>query len=241
MRLKQGDMSTATVFSDDPVAMAKHWAAQGAKRLHIVDLNGAIAGRPKNDKVIREMIAAVGDEAPIQLGGGIRDLDDIRALLKAGADKVSINTAAVARPEVVSEAADAAGTQCVVVAIDARRAGGSWNVYTHGGRRPTSIDAVAWAAEAEQRGAGEILLTSMDRDGTLAGYDLELLAAVRAAVSVPVIASGGAGTLDHLVEAVTEGGADAVLAASIFHDGTHTLRDAKQRLASAGLPVRDMT
>jgi cyclase len=164
----------------------------------------------------------------------------MRALLGAGADKVSINTAAILRPELISEGADVFGSQCVVIAIDARRRtdGNGWEVYTYGGRRPTGIDAVAWAVEATERGAGEILLTSMDRDGTQAGYDLELLEAIGGATNVPLIASGGAGALDHLVEALAPGRADAVLAASIFHFGTYRVADAKRHLAAHGLPVR---
>ena len=175
---------------------------------------------------------------PLTVGGGVRTLDDIRALLLAGADKVSINTAAVQRPELVAEAARKFGAQCIVVAIDAKRAGGRFEVFTHGGRNATGLDAVQWAQRMAALGAGEILLTSMDRDGTKQGFDLELTRAVADAVPVPVIASGGVGNLDHLVEGVTEGHADAVLAASIFHFGEATIREAKQRMAAAGVPVR---
>src|SRR5436853_247578 len=359
-------MSSATVFSDDPVAMARHWAGEGARRLHIVDLNGAIAGRPRNEKVIRDMIAAVGGQVPIQLGGGIRDLDaiesyldagvtfvvigtaavknpgflsdacyafpghviagldakdvipgldvtagrvvkgvnfvglrdagdpveiaarydeqgadevcflditassderdillhvieavaervfipltvgggvrkleDVRRLLNAGADKISINTAAVHNPDLVREASGVVGNQCIVVAIDAKRNGARWEVYTHGGRKPTGLDAVQWAQRMQAAGAGEILLTSMDRDGTRDGFDLALTRAVSDAVGVPVIASGGVGSLEHLAEGVIEGHADAVLAASIFHFGEFSVRQAKAHLKSRGIEVRE--
>src|SRR5438067_1313994 len=368
-------MDTATVFSDNPVQMAKHWAAQGARRLHIVDLNGAVAGRPKNEKVIREMIAAVGEQVPIQIGGGIRDLDtiesyldagvtyivigtaavknpgflsdacyafpghiiagldakdgkvavegwskltghdvvdgrvvkgvnfvglrdagdpveiaarydgegadelcflditassderdillhvieavasrvfipltvgggvrkveDVRRLLNAGADKVSINTAAVQSPDLVRDASGIVGNQCIVIAIDAKRNGAGWEVYTHGGRRATGIDAIDWAKRMQAAGAGEILLTSMDRDGTRDGFDLALTRAVSEAVGVPVIASGGAGNLEHLAEAVLEGKADAVLAASIFHFGEFTVHQAKEQMKRDGIEVRE--
>jgi cyclase len=179
---------------------------------------------------------------PLTVGGGVRSLQDIRTLLRAGADKVSLNTAALARPALVREAARAFGSQCIVVAIDAKREaapnGGRWAVYTHGGRRPAGRDAVEWAREVDALGAGEILLTSMDRDGTGDGYDLPLTRAVSEAVGVPVIASGGAGTLEHLREGVTEGKADAVLVASIFHFGRHTITEAKVYLRERGVPVR---
>jgi cyclase len=176
---------------------------------------------------------------PLTVGGGIRTVDDMRALLLAGADKVGINTAAVLRPELVSEGFEAFGAQCIVVAIDAKRnPSGGWTVHTHGGRRPTERDAVEWAREVEARGAGELLLTSMDADGTKAGYDLELTAAVSSAVRLPVIASGGAGSLDHLADVLRQGKADAVLAASIFHFGEFTVGDVKRHLAALGIPVR---
>ncbi len=177
---------------------------------------------------------------PLTVGGGIRSVDDMRAALRAGADKVSVNTAAVNRPDLISECAAAFGTQCVVLAIDAKRRdpGEGWEVYVHGGRTPTGRDAVAWAAEGARRGAGEILLTSMDRDGTKDGYDLALLDAVRAAISIPVIASGGAGTIDHCVAALRDDRSDAVLAASIFHRREIAIADLKAGLASAGIPVR---
>jgi cyclase len=175
---------------------------------------------------------------PFTIGGGIRSVDDARRLLRAGADKVSVNSSAIARPELVAEIADEFGSQCAVVAIDARRADTGWEVFSHGGRKPTGRDAVAWTAEVEALGAGEILLTSMDRDGTRDGFDLELTRSVVEACNIPVIASGGVGTLDHLVEGVTEGKADAVLAASIFHFGEHTVREAKEVLAAHGINVR---
>jgi cyclase len=220
----------------DPVELATRYDQEGADELVFLDITASHEGR----KTIEAVATAVAETLfiPFTIGGGVSSVDDVVRLLRAGADKVSLNTAAVTDPELISRAADAAGVQCVVVAIDARAATGFYEVYTHGGRRPTGRNVVDWAAEAESRGAGEILLTSMDRDGTLAGYDLELLGAVRNAVHVPVIASGGAGTLDHLCEAVTEGGADAVLAASIFHDGTYTLAEAKAHMAARGIEVR---
>jgi cyclase len=176
---------------------------------------------------------------PLTVGGGIRAVEDFRTMLRAGADKVSVNTSALQRPELISEAAEAFGSQCVVVAVDAKRDGpGKWRVYTHGGRKPTERDAIEWIVEAAKRGAGEILLTSMDADGTCGGYDLQLTRAVSEAVGIPVIASGGAGELQHLADVLREGLADAVLAASIFHFGKHTVAEAKEHLASQGLPVR---
>jgi cyclase len=183
---------------------------------------------------------------PLTVGGGVREVADVRRLLNAGADKVSFNSAAVANPQVISDASDKYGAQCIVVAIDAKRRspadvaarGAGWDVYTHGGRKNTGLDAVAWAREMVARGAGEILLTSMDRDGTRSGFDLELTRAVADAVTVPVIASGGVGTLDHLADGVQQGGADAVLAASIFHYGEHTVGEAKALMAARGIPVR---
>jgi cyclase len=175
---------------------------------------------------------------PFTIGGGVRSAEDAQAVLDAGADKVSVNSAALARPELVGELAEVFGSQCVVVAIDAKRRDSAWDVYVNGGRTPTDREAVEWAREATERGAGEVLLTSMDRDGTTDGYDIELTRAVSDAVAVPVIASGGAGELEHLSEAIVEGGADAVLCASIFHYGTYRVREAKQHLRAAGIPVR---
>lgn len=189
-----------------------------------------------------DVVARTADQVfiPLTVGGGVRAVSDIRELLGAGADKISINTAAIQQPDLIDAGAEVFGRQCIVVAIDARYEPerGSWGVYTHGGRRPAGLDVVTWAAEAARRGAGEILLTSMDRDGTRDGYDLALLEAVAAAVSIPVIASGGAGRLDHLVEALAPGRADAVLAASIFHFGEYRIADARRHLAESGVPVR---
>jgi imidazole glycerol-phosphate synthase subunit HisF len=222
----------------DPVEAALAYDAQGADELVFLDITASHENRDTMLDVVRR--TAEGIYMPLTVGGGIRSVDDVRRLLRAGADKVSLNTAALARPEVIREAAERFGSQCIVVAIDARRRADApgWEVYTHGGRRPTGRDVVAWAAEAVRRGAGEILLTSMDRDGTRDGYDLPLLEAVAAAVTVPVIASGGAGTLDHLVEALAPARADAVLAASIFHFGEYRVRDAKDHLAAHGIAVR---
>jgi len=224
----------------DPVEAALAYDAQGADELVFLDITASHEDRAIMLDVVRR--TAEGIYMPLTVGGGIRSLADIRTLLRAGADKVSLNTAALARPELIREAAHAFGSQCIVVAIDAKREtdGGQarWGVYTHGGRRPAGRDAVEWAREVEALGAGEILLTSMDRDGTGAGYDLALTRAVSEAVSVPVIASGGAGGLEHLLESVTEGKADAALVASIFHFGRHTIAEAKRYLRERGVPVR---
>jgi len=221
----------------DPVELAARYDEEGADELVFLDITASSDAR----RTTVEMAARVAEQVfiPFTIGGGIRSVDDARELLRAGADKVSLNTAAVARPELIGEVATEFGAQCVVVAIDARAARpGSWGVTTHGGRTPTELDAVSWATEAVERGAGEILLTSMDRDGTRDGFDLELTAAVSDAVSVPVIASGGVGTLDHLADGVLEGRADAVLAASIFHFGEHTVAEAKAAMAARGITVR---
>jgi cyclase len=252
----------------DPVAAALAYDAQGADELVFLDITASHEGRATMLDVVRR--TAEGIYMPLTVGGGIRSLEDIRTLLRAGADKVSLNTAALERPGLVSEAARAFGSQCIVVAIDAkavawrgaaegepvvagrgtaegepseykREASGgttSWEVFTHGGRRPTGRDAVEWAREVEKLGAGEILLTSMDRDGTGAGYDLALTRAVGEAVSVPLIASGGVGRLEHLREGLVEGRADAALVASLFHFGQHTVPEAKRYLAERGVPVR---
>ena len=224
----------------DPVEAALAYDAQGADELVFLDITASHEDRAIMLDVVRR--TAEGIYMPLTVGGGIRSLADIRTLLRAGADKVSLNTAALARPELIREAAHAFGSQCIVVAIDAKRDSDGpearWGVYTHGGRRPAGRDAVEWAREVEALGAGEILLTSMDRDGTGAGYDLALTRAVSEAVSVPVIASGGAGGLEHLFESVTEGKADAALVASIFHFGRHTIAEAKQYLRERGVPVR---
>jgi cyclase len=223
----------------DPVELAERYDAEGADELVFLDIT---ASSDQRDTTV-EMAQAVAARVfiPFTIGGGIRTVDDARILLRAGADKVSVNTAAVRRPHLVTEISREFGAQCCVVAVDARRsaeAASGFEVYTHGGRTATGVDAVPWAREVERLGAGEILLTSMDRDGTRDGYDIELTAAVAASVTVPVIASGGVGILEHLVAGVTEGGADAVLAASIFHYGEHSIADAKACLTGAGLTVR---
>ena len=222
----------------DPVEIAARYNEQGADELTFLDITATSDDRD----LILHMIEAVASQVfiPLTVGGGVRTVADVRRLLNAGADKVSFNSAAVANPEVIREASDKYGAQCIVVAIDAKaRADQSgWDVYTHGGRRNTGLDAVEWARRMAAQGAGEILLTSMDRDGTKIGFDLELTRAVADAVPVPVIASGGVGALEHLAEGVTVGGADAVLAASIFHYGTYTVGEAKALMASRGIPVR---
>jgi len=220
----------------DPVEQAKIYDAEGADELCFLDITASSDER----EIIYEVVQATAEQCfiPLTVGGGVRRVEDVRRLLLAGADKVAINTAAIARPELVAEAARKFGSQCITVAIDAKRAGGGFEVFTHGGRRATGLDAVAWAERVVALGAGEILLTSMDRDGTGDGFDIELTRRVSDAVRVPVIASGGVGTLDHLVEGVSQGHADAVLAASIFHFGTYSIRAAKQHMAAAGLPVR---
>jgi cyclase len=222
----------------DPVEVARRYDAEGADELAFLDIRASIESRG----LLYEMIEAVADQVfiPLTVGGGVNTVDDIRALLNAGADKVSINTAAIRNPGFVSEASTHYGAQCIVAAIDARRRdGGGWEVYTHGGRNATGLDAVAWAREVVARGAGEILLTSMDQDGARTGFDLALTRAVADAVDVPVIASGGVGALAHLVDGIREGGADAVLAASIFHYGEFSIRDAKSAMRAAGIEVRD--
>ncbi|HZV21855.1 MAG TPA: imidazole glycerol phosphate synthase subunit HisF [Hyphomicrobiales bacterium] len=226
----------------DPVEAASAYDEAGADELCFLDITASHEKRG----IILDVVARTAERCfmPLTVGGGIRTLDDIRALLRAGADKVSINTAAVADRSFIARGAEKFGRQCIVVAIDARQAGNAgegsrrWEIFTHGGRRPTGIDAIEYAREAVELGAGEILLTSMDRDGTRAGFDIPLTRAVSDAVSVPVIASGGVGTLDHLVEGVRDGGASAVLAASIFHFGDYTIAEAKRHMASAGLPMR---
>jgi imidazole glycerol-phosphate synthase subunit HisF len=224
----------------DPVEAALAYDAQGADELVFLDITASHEAREIMLEVARR--TAEGIYMPLTVGGGIRSIDDVRRLLRAGADKVSLNTAVLERPALVREAAERFGSQCIVVAIDARREGGEtrprWGVYTHGGRRPAGRDAIEWAREVVELGAGEILLTSMDRDGTKDGYDLELTRAVAEAVSVPVIASGGAGSLEHLYEGLVEGRADAVLAASIFHFGVHTIAEAKAYLRERGVEVR---
>jgi cyclase len=222
----------------DPVELAGFYDREGADELVFLDITASSDSR----RTMIDVVERTADQVfiPLTVGGGVRAVSDMRDLLAAGADKVSVNTAAIHDPTLINAGAEIFGRQCIVVAIDARREanGSGWGVYTHGGRRSAGLDAVAWAAEAARRGAGEILLTSMDRDGTRDGYDLALLEAVSAAVTIPVIASGGAGTLDHLVEGLAPGRADAVLAASIFHFGEFRIADARAHLARHGIPVR---
>jgi cyclase len=240
-RVVKGVRFVDLVDAGDPVEIAARYDAEGADELTFLDITASHERRP----IILDVVARTAERVfmPLCVGGGVRTLDDVRALLRAGADKVSINTAAVARADFVRAAAERFGTQCVVVAIDARRRVADdplrgWEVFTHGGRTATGLDAVAWAAEMEAAGAGEILLTSMDRDGTRLGYDLELTRAVAERVTIPVIASGGAGVLAHLCEALTVGGASAALVASLFHYGEHTVHEAKVYLRERGVPVR---
>ena len=223
----------------DPVELAARYDADGADEVVFLDITASSDARNTMVDVVSRTAEHVF--IPLTVGGGVRGVDDIRILLRAGADKVSLNTAAVADPALVCSGADEFGAQCIVVAIDARRRdgqSGSWEVFTHGGRTPTGMEAVAWAVEAVRLGAGELLVTSMDRDGTKEGYDLDLLRAITSAVGVPVIASGGVGTLAHLYDGIASGGADAVLAASIFHFGRHTVAEAKEYLAGRGILVR---
>jgi len=238
----------------DPAELAALYDREGADELVFLDITASSDGRDTMVDAVRRVSSEVF--IPLTVGGGIRTVDDMRKVLEAGADKVGVNTAAVARPELIAEGAAEFGTQCIVLAIDANRvenpltvamegkdpqvAEAPFQVYTHGGRRPTSLDPIKWARQGAELGAGEILLTSMNADGHLTGYDLELTAAVSEAVSIPVIASGGAGTLDHLYDAVTKGKADAVLAASIFHFGTYSIAEAKDYLAERGVPVRSV-
>ncbi|MEC7816776.1 MAG: imidazole glycerol phosphate synthase subunit HisF [Pseudomonadota bacterium] len=226
----------------DPVEVARRYNEQGADEITFLDITASHESRDTTYETVERMAAEVF--IPLTVGGGVRTVDDIRKLLNAGADKVSINTAAVFNPEFVREAAERFGSQCIVVAIDAKKVSGEgetprWEIFTHGGRKPTGLDAVEWARKMVDMGAGELLLTSMDRDGTKIGFDLGLTRAISDAVSVPVIASGGVGELQHLADGVTKGGADAVLAASIFHFGQHTIPEAKAFMKAQGIEVRD--
>jgi len=242
-RVVKGTNFVDLVDAGDPVELAARYDLEGADELVFLDITASSDNR---DTTV-EMVRRVADEVyiPFTVGGGIRTLEDARRMLRAGADKVSVNTAAVERPELIAEIAREFGAQCVVCAIDAKQRtddpADGWEVHLHGGRTPTGIDAVEWAQEAVRRGAGEILLTSMDRDGTRQGFDLVLTRAVSDAVTVPVIASGGVGSIEHLVEGVSIGGADAVLAASIFHFREHTVADAKARMTADGIAVRPVT
>jgi imidazole glycerol-phosphate synthase subunit HisF len=220
----------------DPVELAGRYDREGADELVFLDITASSDGR----QTMIDVVSRTAEQVfiPFTVGGGIRSVDDARAMLRAGADKVSVNTAAVQRPELIAEIATEFGAQCVVCAIDAKRADGGFEVYLHGGRTPTGIDAVTWAEQAVAAGAGEILLTSMDRDGTKEGFDLQLTRTISDAVGVPVVASGGVGTLQHLVEGITDGGATGVLAASIFHFGEHSIAQAKAVMTAAGLTVR---
>jgi len=236
-RVVKGVNFVNLVDAGDPVEQASVYDAAGADELTFLDITAS----HENRDTIYDVVGRTAERCfmPLTVGGGVRSNDNIRRLLLAGADKVSINSAAVSRPEFVSEAAEKFGDQCIVVSIDAKQVGpGKWEVFTHGGRQGTGLDAVDWAKRMAQSGAGEILLTAMDRDGTKSGFDLGLTRAVSDAVPVPVVASGGVGTLDHLVEGVTKGGASAVLAASIFHFGMFSIAQAKEHLAKYGVPVR---
>ena len=236
-RVVKGVRFENLVDAGDPVEAAEAYDAAGADELTFLDITASHEER----SILFDIVRRTAERCfmPLTVGGGVRTISDIRSLLLAGADKVSINTAAVRDPSFVGRAAEKFGAQCIVVAIDAKRVdGGRWEIFTHGGRKPTGVDAVEFAVRMADLGAGEILLTSMDADGTKAGFDVALTRAIADAVPIPVIASGGAGTLDHLVEAVRDGHAQAVLAASIFHFGTYTIHEAKAHMASAGIPVR---
>lgn len=239
--VKDGTVVKGICFKDlksvgDPPTLAVEYQNQGADEIVFLDVKATISGAETLRSAVRKTAERLF--IPLTVGGGIRSFQDVRATLKAGADKTSLNTAAVESPELIAQCADAFGSQCVVVAIDAKRKGDGWEVYTYSGTRPTGLDAIDWAKEACDRGAGEILLTSMDADGTKAGYDIELTKEVVRSVNVPVIASGGCGTIEHIVDVLTRGEADAALAASIFHYGQHTVADVKRVLESKGVQVR---
>ncbi len=236
-RVVKGVQFVDILDAGDPVEVARRYDEQGADELVFLDITASSDNRETMVHVVEEVASQVF--IPLTVGGGIRELSDIRRMLNAGADKVGINTTAVNNPEFVRQAAERFGSQCIVVAIDAKQVGDNkWEIFTHGGRKPTGIDAVEWAKKMADFGAGEILLTSMDRDGTRDGYDLALTRAISEAVSVPVIASGGVGTLEHLADGVIEGKADAVLAASIFHFGHHTVQEAKDAMSERGIEMR---
>ncbi len=235
-RVVKGVNFVALRDAGDPVEIAARYDEQGADELTFLDITASSDDRD----ILLHVIEAVAAKVfiPLTVGGGVRKVEDVRRLLNAGADKVSINTAAVQNPQLVGEASAIVGCQCIVVAIDAKRSGSSWEVFTHGGRKPTGLNAIEWAKRMEKAGAGEILLTSMDRDGTREGFDLALTRAVSDAVGVPVVASGGVGEKAHFAEGVTQGGADAVLAASVFHFGELTVRQVKEHMKSEGIEVR---
>jgi cyclase len=235
-RVVKGVNFVALRDAGDPVEIAARYDEQGADEVTFLDITASSDDRD----ILLNVIEAVASKVfiPLTVGGGVRKVEDVRRLLNAGADKVSINTAAVQNPELVSEASSIVGCQCIVVAIDAKRSGASWEVFTHGGRKPTGLDAIDWAKRMEKAGAGEILLTSMDRDGTKQGFDLALTRAVSDAVGIPVVASGGVGAKEHFAAGVTEGGASAVLAASVFHFGDLTVRQVKEHMRSKGIEVR---
>ncbi len=237
-RVVKGVQFVDLADAGDPVELAAYYNREGADEVVFLDITASVEGRGAIEEVVRRTADAVF--IPLTVGGGIRGVEDIRRMLLAGADKVAVNTAAVQRPDLIREAAERFGSQCVVVAIDAKAAGNGlrWEVYTHGGRRPTGLDAIAWATGAAAFGAGEILLTSIDRDGTRRGYDLDLTRAVSTAVPVPVVASGGAGSSEHIHDVLTEGCADAALAAGMFHWGELRIRDVKTHLRARGVPVR---
>jgi cyclase len=240
-RVVKGLRFVSLVDAGDPVEQALKYDAEGADELTFLDITASSDKR----EIVSELVRRVADKVfiPFTVGGGLRTLEDIRAVLRSGADKVSLNTSAIEQPDLIKAGAETFGSQCMVVSIDARRrnaddASQGWEVYTHGGRRPTGLDALEWTVRAEKLGAGEILLTSMDRDGTKDGYDIALTRAISEAVRIPVIASGGAGTLEHFYEALTEGGASAVLAASLFHFGQYKIADVKNYLRERGVIVR---